>query len=266
MGEVIIRIITILGCSAFVLSLALYNLLTYCLFFLTIHAMCSYEYFKVTKLGVISYINHMVIYALMVINVFELGNIWIYAIPLMYLQFLMVFQTSNLVCNCETENIDNFRRLTTFVFGFFFISVPCLMGVDIMVQTGEPLIMIGTMMLIWFSDGGAYAFGRIFGKTPLMPKISPKKTVEGFFGGALLSACVLPIVIGFDVLELYQWIVIYFISVIGGAAGDLIESVLKRSTKTKDTGSILPGHGGVLDRCDALLYVLPFVWWFLNTN
>ena len=257
MGEVITRIITILGCSVFVLSLALYNLYTYCLFFLTIHAVCSYEYFKVTNLDTISLVNHMIIYLIMVLNVINPTDVWVYVIPLIYLQFLMVFNLFG------DNNVDNFNRLTTFVFGFFFISIPCLMGISILVQTDEPLVMIGTMMLVWFSDGGAYAFGRIFGKTPLMPKISPKKTVEGFLGGAFLSACVFPIIIGFDVLETYQWIVIYFISVVGGAAGDLIESVLKRSTKTKDTGSILPGHGGVLDRCDALLYVLPFVWFFL---
>jgi len=118
-----------------------------------------------------------------------------------------------------------------------------------------------TMVLAWGSDTSAYFVGRKYGKTKLAPRISPKKTLEGSGGGlaaavvgALIMSFFLPGVTVLDAIAL---------GVLGGAAGqagDLMISVLKRSSGVKDSGGILPGHGGILDRVDALAFTAPATW------
>jgi phosphatidate cytidylyltransferase len=125
-------------------------------------------------------------------------------------------------------------------------------------------ILLGYLILLWSSDTFAYLTGRALGKTPLAPKISPKKNWEGSIGGAvctILISLLLYKTIGF--LTLYQWIGLSVIIVVFGTIGDLIESRLKRVLGVKDSGNILPGHGGILDRFDSLLFSAPFAYAFL---
>ncbi len=118
-----------------------------------------------------------------------------------------------------------------------------------------------TMVLAWGSDTAAYFVGRKYGKTKLAPRISPKKTLEGSAGGlgaAVLGAMIMSFFLpGMHVLDAIA------LGVLGGAAGqagDLMVSVLKRSSGVKDSGGILPGHGGILDRVDALAFTAPATW------
>lgn len=116
--------------------------------------------------------------------------------------------------------------------------------------------VVMAMMLAWFSDTAAYFAGRWFGKTKLYPKLSPKKTVEGSLGG-LFGSVVGGLCGHFFLvpgLPLIDAIVLALVAGAIGQAGDLFESLLKRSTGVKDSGSILPGHGGLLDRADALMF------------
>lgn len=125
--------------------------------------------------------------------------------------------------------------------------------------------ILGVMLLIWASDTGGYIFGKNFGKNKLFKRISPGKTWEGWAGGTLLA-----IVVGyllsffFTDLELYQWIGVAIIVAVFGVLGDLTESLLKRSLGVKDSGTLLPGHGGLLDRFDSLLMAIPFIVAFLK--
>jgi phosphatidate cytidylyltransferase len=118
-----------------------------------------------------------------------------------------------------------------------------------------------TMVLAWGSDTSAYFVGRKYGKTKLAPRISPKKTLEGSAGG--LAAAVVGAVImtfflpGITVLDA---IALGVLGGVAGQAGDLMVSVLKRSSGVKDSGGILPGHGGILDRADALAFTGPATW------
>jgi phosphatidate cytidylyltransferase len=120
-----------------------------------------------------------------------------------------------------------------------------------------------TILITWLSDSGAYLLGRAFGKTPLIPVVSPKKTVEGLIGGlvaAALTGAVTVSVFGLDVhwaLGLAVGIAIGIVGVIG----DLAESVLKREAGVKDSGNLIPGHGGMLDRLDALLFTFVAGWY-----
>ncbi|MGJ7030531.1 phosphatidate cytidylyltransferase [Niabella hirudinis] len=121
-----------------------------------------------------------------------------------------------------------------------------------------PILLI---MAIWINDTCAYLVGSMIGKTPFS-KISPKKTMEGTIGGMLLCVAAITLILQYW----FQWqplLGISLIAAITGTAGDLLESKLKRMAGVKDSGSIMPGHGGFMDRFDSLLVAIPFVWLFL---
>jgi phosphatidate cytidylyltransferase len=120
-------------------------------------------------------------------------------------------------------------------------------------------------ILIWSSDTFAYLSGRAFGRHKLFERISPKKTWEGSIGGAICTVLISFVLHWFyGIYSLPVWIGLAIIIVIFGTLGDLVESMLKRSLDVKDSGNILPGHGGILDRFDSLLFSVPFAWAFLS--
>lgn len=132
-------------------------------------------------------------------------------------------------------------------------------------NTYNPGILLGYFVLIWTSDTFAYLVGRKLGKRRLFERISPKKSWEGSAGGALAAFTMAWVLSQFyHDIELWIWICMAAIIVITGTLGDLTESLLKRSLGVKDSGNILPGHGGLLDRFDAILLSAPFVWAFLS--
>lgn len=121
-------------------------------------------------------------------------------------------------------------------------------------------------ILLWTNDTGAYLSGRAFGRTKLFERHSPKKTVEGFIGGALL-AIVAAFILSYYFVDVHmqwkQWVSMALYISLVGTMGDLVESMFKRSINIKDSGGILPGHGGLLDRFDGLLLSAPLVFTFL---
>lgn len=155
------------------------------------------------------------------------------------------------------------RRITGLIYVVlpfsFFVALGYLNGPDYNYQ-----IPMGTIFLLWASDSGAYLVGVRFGKRRLFERISPKKSWEGFFGGLLLSIVIsLGIASYFTVLSRSEWISISVLIVLSGTFGDLVESMFKRSIDIKDSGSLLPGHGGILDRFDGLLIAAPVVYLYL---
>ena len=140
---------------------------------------------------------------------------------------------------------------------------------DTMYVIGISSIPIAIIASIWINDTMAYIVGSLIGRTPLS-KISPKKTWEGTIGGIILCIVVSGllwslIILGqVDFKFLFIVFPVAFISAIAGTFGDLLESKLKRMANVKDSGSIMPGHGGFLDRFDSLLLAVPFVWLFVQ--
>lgn len=131
--------------------------------------------------------------------------------------------------------------------------------------TFSPGIIIGFFLLIWASDTGAYLSGITFGRHKLFERISPKKSWEGFFGGVILAATVAWLLSGWlGVVDKAHWVIISLIVSIAGTYGDLIESMLKRSIGVKDSGTIMPGHGGFLDRFDSAIISFPLVYLFIS--
>lgn len=131
-------------------------------------------------------------------------------------------------------------------------------------------VILGILLILWATDTGAYFAGTFLGKHKLFERISPKKTWEGFIGGAVLAgiiAFVFNLILtdyGKQFLSPVDWIVITIIIVVGGTFGDLVESLLKRSIEIKDSGTSIPGHGGFLDRFDGLFISAPFVVAYLE--
>ncbi len=138
----------------------------------------------------------------------------------------------------------------------FLVALPFGL-VSSLLQDGHELF-IGFMFLLWTNDTGAYLVGRRLGRTPLLPRTSPKKTVEGLVGGVLLAMGMGVLIAQFwTVLSPRQWLIAAAVVAIASTIGDLLESALKREAGVKDSGDLLPGHGGVLDRFDGFLLALP---------
>ena len=156
------------------------------------------------------------------------------------------------------QKFDICVRYLLFSFTFL-ILLPFVNGVY------EQSVILTLIILIWVNDSFAFFVGKNLGKRKLFESVSPKKTVEGFFGGVLFSLIAAFILSYFcDFLSLTNLIVISLIAAILGTAGDLVESKFKRQANTKDSGTIMPGHGGILDRLDSLLFVAPFVYLYIH--
>ncbi len=164
-----------------------------------------------------------------------------------------------------TKSEQPFQNIAYTVLGVFYIAVPFSLLLVLPYVGGpdrsyHPQLAFGYFLLLWASDTGAYLTGMAFGKHRLFERISPKKSWEGTIGGALLNGFIAWCCAGwFPELSYLHWTVTGLLIVITGTFGDLAESLLKRSLHIKDSGKLLPGHGGLLDRFDALLISIPFV-------
>jgi len=158
------------------------------------------------------------------------------------------------------ESKQPFTDAAITLLGLLYIAVPMAM-LSLLAFNGtayDPRRIFALLFLIWASDIGAYAVGRTLGKHKLAPKISPGKTWEGWAGGFVMTL-VVGWAIGFMLpdMPLLHRLVAAGVVAVFAPLGDLAESMLKRSLGVKDSGSIMPGHGGLLDRFDAFLLVLP---------
>jgi phosphatidate cytidylyltransferase len=153
-----------------------------------------------------------------------------------------------------------------FILGQAFIAIPFALLCSILYKVGyQPIILLAVFFTIWVNDTGAYIVGVTIGKHRLFERISPKKSWEGFFGGAvfaLISGYVFSLYI--SEISLLNWLVLSEIIVVFSTFGDLIESLLKRTLNIKDSGNTIPGHGGILDRFDSMILAAPAVYIFLS--
>jgi phosphatidate cytidylyltransferase len=167
----------------------------------------------------------------------------------------------------KTEN--PFNNIAWTLLGIFYISLSLALftWVPFTDLFGEykPHIVLGFFIILWAGDTGAYFAGMNLGKRKLFERHSPKKSWEGSIGGALASFIAAYIIsIYFTELPLIHWLAITVIIIVAGTLGDLVESMLKRSIEIKDSGGVLPGHGGFLDRFDGVFIAAPFVFTYLK--
>jgi len=168
------------------------------------------------------------------------------------------------------RNIPNpFTNVAFTFFGLLYVAVPFALVNYLPNPSFEPgeyhyNLILGFFFLIWVNDSGAFLVGISIGKNKLFERVSPNKTWEGTIGGGVLCfAASWGISHIFNELSLANWLMVAILVTIFSTYGDLFESMFKRSMKAKDSGKILPGHGGILDRFDGVLMALPFVFVYL---
>lgn len=190
--------------------------------------------------------------------------------PSISVLYFTIHITVLLIMEVFLKSEKPFKNAAFFVLGIFYIIIPFTLLNDLSVDHNKgpnsfsPRLVAGLIFLTWIYDTFAYLIGSRFGKNLLLPRISPKKTWEGTIGGA--AVCILTSLAAAPVLQTYKttdWLIIGIIVSVAGLLGDLVESLLKRSVGVKDSGQILPGHGGFLDRFDSFIVIIPFVYLFL---
>lgn len=161
-----------------------------------------------------------------------------------------------------------FRLVAWSLTSLIYIGLP-IMALNSIYCSGiinSQYLVLAIFALIWLNDTGAYCVGTLMGRHKMFPRLSPKKSWEGWFGGFLF--CILAGWAAAQWLEItnwqvWQWIVFGAIVCVFSTWGDLFESMIKRNAGVKDSGNIIPGHGGILDRIDSLLFVAPIAYIFL---
>lgn len=199
--------------------------------------------------------------------------------PLLYLPLLVILMGIHVaeLYDSSTQQSVNGAFSTT-VAALLYIAVPwSLMPLSAYgySETGtllghsfgdfSPGPVLALIILLWVNDTGAYLVGITAGKHPLFKRVSPKKSWEGFFGGlvfTLLAALVLPSFFG--ITGKAGWLLVALAVVVGGTFGDLVESMIKRKAGVKDSGKMIPGHGGFLDRFDSILFAWPLMFLILS--
>ncbi|HTA61251.1 MAG TPA: phosphatidate cytidylyltransferase [Bacteroidia bacterium] len=267
------RATTALVFVALLLGCIWYNYLSFILFFSVVSFIGLYEFFKLSE-NLNAYPSKTVGYALNLLAI--VITIWYpfiqmpnYLKVLPYLFVVVCFFLFILELFSETSSLQNIAYL---LLSLLYVTAPCCMLISMALHFDytevrnvfQPQRIIGMIFFIWLNDTGAYFIGSFFGKHKLYEKISPNKTWEGTLGG--IAFCIgLSFVVAsiFPQLAQIHWIAISIIVAVFGTLGDLVESMLKRMAGVKDSGSLMPGHGGVLDRFDSLFFATPFVFCYL---
>lgn len=195
-------------------------------------------------------------------------------VPTLEIIFLAITLLISIKCivflfDNKNQEISNLSKYL-YLLGYITLPFVFITKISFGINDYNPKIIIGLFILIWTNDTFAYIVGKSIGKNKLFEKISPKKTIEGFFGGLifaifagyLISTYLIKPSTQFSDKSILIWIIIAAIVGVIGTIGDLIESKFKRIAGVKDSGKIMPGHGGVLDRLDSVIFVAPFIFLF----
>jgi len=177
--------------------------------------------------------------------------------------FVLLFLTRDLFSSKSLPKLLTNRYINT----TFYISGGIIFIVLIPFSSGiyNQQIIIGMFVLIWINDTFAYLIGSNYGRQKLFESVSPKKTVEGFLGGVFFAAIGSYFIFLFtNDLQFSSWLIMSVIISVFGTIGDLIESKYKRQAEVKDSGKLMPGHGGLLDRLDSAIFIAPFIYLFLR--
>lgn len=262
----------------FVIVMVASNLLgqyVFTAFYLVLSSFCLYEFYGLVKQHtakpniVMGLLNGVLLFAAFTLIAWANH----YSLPDLHnhsgysLLFIVPVTLAGIFITELFRNIENpFNNIAFTIIGIVLTIVPFIFFQAIAYLHGDfnfhyPLAFL---IMLWGNDTGAYLSGRAFGKHKLFERHSPKKTWEGFIGGVLISAGIALIISRFySEMTWYQWVVMAVIIGTFGTMGDLVESMFKRSINVKDSGGILPGHGGLLDRFDGLFIAVPVVYAYL---
>ena len=242
---------------------------SFVLLFAVVTGLCLWEFFGITLhnnvkqdrvrkiIGLIFGLTPFVLVSMLKLDMMDSPEKFvlltsILCFPLLFLSF---------VFELFTKSEKPFSNVAFIILGMVYIGIPFALLAFIAFDENifYTNTILGLLILSWSNDTAAYVVGSRFGKTKLFPSVSPKKTWEGSIGGVVITILI-AILLSFLFKEctLTQWLVLAIIVVIFGSIGDLVESMLKRSYSIKDSGTLLPGHGGFLDRFDAFIFLIPF--------
>ena len=257
MRELIRRLLTG-GVYVFILLAAVFlNSDAFDFLFMAFGLACIYEYKRITKLR--GYYLFMAYLALWWLFIYLIQNKFTIALLLGATIGINIFLLTYLL----SKKKQKLPKSMTFISGVFYIGGGCIFLTLIPYTTPEfaKMLITGIFLIILMNDSFAYLIGKQFGKNKLYPSVSPKKTVEGAIGGLVFGLLAAVLIAQIDpLLSLYQWLLLATVVVITGNLGDLLESKFKRVAGVKDSGAILPGHGGMLDRLDSLIFAAPFAY------
>jgi phosphatidate cytidylyltransferase len=172
--------------------------------------------------------------------------------------FVFLYDDKNL-------KIDSFSKFA-YLIGYIILPFVIITKIPFGINGYNPKILISIFILIWTNDTFAYLVGKSIGKHKLFERISPKKTIEGFVGGVIFAIIASYFISKYYLMlpdkNIFIWFVIASIVGVFGTIGDLVESKFKRIAGIKDSGNIMPGHGGILDRLDSVIFVAPIIFLF----
>ena len=266
MNNFLLRTITGIFFVGIVVSSIIFNPLFFACLFFCVTLLGLYEFYKLLQkggrtpqigLGLVSG-------GLLFAGLAAVANKWIDA---KWLFTLLPVISISFISELYRNKSSPFENVALTLLGVFYIALPFgLMNFFYLPGLHYTfIILLGYFVILWINDTFAYLFGSAFGKHRLFERISPRKSWEGSIGGALVSIIAAGLFAEFDhSLSLIQWIIITVIIIISGTLGDLVESLLKRSLNCKDSGTLLPGHGGILDRFDAVLISAPLIFVYIQ--
>lgn len=261
------RIITALIGAPLLLGSMYYSPYSFWILMLALTVLTQYEFYKLLGMsGSLplkiygTFCGALIVCLTFFIESFKIGFQFYYImVPMLTLTFFIKLYRKK-----DTRPFENLGY--TFL-GIIYVALPFALVNELafLDHVFQPLLPIGVLLILWVNDSGAYFSGRLLGKRKLFERISPKKTWEGFVGGAVFALIASFFYAKYSqILDTTQWMCIAAIIVITGTLGDLVESLFKRSIAIKDSGSIIPGHGGFLDRFDGLLLSMPFIVTFMK--
>ncbi len=267
MTQIVRRSLTGLVYIILLLSAVFLNSNAFDFLFMTFGLACLYEYKRLVQLkGYHVFIAYLLLWWVFIYLIPDqvFLNDKMLLLPLIVLTLIVDFILLGYLFSRKEKFFTKFQK---FFIGLFYIGGGCIFLTMIPYKDNSfvQLLIVGIFILIWVNDTFAYLVGSAIGKTKLYAQVSPKKTVEGSIGGLFFS------IIAAYIISLYaptittnQWIILAIVIVFSGSLGDLVESKFKRVAGVKDSGAILPGHGGMLDRLDSLIFAAPFAYLTLN--
>lgn len=251
------RIITGAIAIAIFLPIVIYGGLLFKILIYLMATLALYEILKMRNIYVLSFPGIISLFTLwfVLFPVDKFESI----VPFSKLEMLFLAISLILTFSVMTKNKFTYDDAGFIVLSTLYIGI----GFHYLIETRELGLayIFLVLFIIWSTDSGAYFIGRAIGKRKLWPEISPKKTIEGAIGGiitGIVVAIIFKVFIPIDV-QMFEILIIALLLSIFGQLGDLVESAFKRHFNVKDSGNILPGHGGILDRFDSLIFVLPIL-------
>jgi phosphatidate cytidylyltransferase len=265
-NNLVLRTLTGIVFVAVMVSAIVFNPLFFAVLFFVVTLFGLHEFYKLLKNGgktpqnILGMVSGGILFA----GLAAVANNLMHAKYLLALLPLLVIV---FIFELYRNKPSPFENIAFTILGIVYIALPFGL-LNFLYLPGKSytfILLLSYFVLLWINDTFAYLLGSAFGKHRLFERISPKKSWEGSIGGALTSIATACLIATYDhSLPSIHWIAIALIIVVSGTLGDLVESMLKRSLNCKDSGTLLPGHGGILDRFDAVLISAPLIFAYIQ--